>query len=241
MGLTTSNPSSPAVQPSTDSKHQLTEEVKVHKSKPHNQYEEARSKETLLLSPTGLAALSHELPTSSQWKIIFTSSTSSSWSTFLQALELAETSVLIIRSVDGVIFGGYRGSPWIRDVNFSDSESFVFKLSPEIQIYRSTGINSNHSYYNHGSKTFPNGIGFGGQLDYFAIYLESLERGHSRGDPSTTFNNPQFTSEPEFQVDRVELWLLEERDQESVGYKRSIRDNIEAKAMLEMAGIQMNT
>ena len=39
----------------------------------------------------------------------------------------------------------------------------------------------------------PNGVGMGGQLDYFALFLnKDLLEGHSKGNPSTTFKNPRY-------------------------------------------------
>lgn len=123
-----------------------------------------------------------------------------------------------------------------------------------LYMYAPTGINSNHVYFNQGSKSFPNGMGMGGQIDYFAFFVDcDLERGVSRGCPSTTFGNmPVHLSLPkeqfhagssggdEFKVEGIEVWCLLERDQESIEFKRSVRENGEAKAILEMAGIEMH-
>ena len=122
-------------------------------------------------------------------------------------------------------------------------------------MYSPTGINSNHVYFNQGSKSFPNGLGMGGQIDYFAFFVDcDLERGVSRGCPSTTFGNmPVHLSQlkeqlqagsgggDEFKVEGIEVWCLLERDQESIEFKRSVRENGEAKAILEMAGIEMHS
>lgn len=49
-------------------------------------------------------------------------------------------------------------------------------------------------YCNQGMKTLPNGLGMGGQLDYFAIFLnKDLLTGHCKGEPSTTYRNPRYT------------------------------------------------
>ncbi len=95
----------------------------------------------------------------------------------------------------------------------------------------------------------------GGQIDYFAFFVDcDLEKGASRGSPSTTFGNTpvhfRSSSEPDstglggtdaFKVEGIEVWCLLERDQESIEYKKSVRENGEAKAILEMAGIEMHS
>lgn len=50
---------------------------------------------------------------------------------------------------------------------------------------------------------FPNGVGFGGQLDYFGLWIDaSFEKGHSKGSPrSTTYGNPPLAVEEEFYLD----------------------------------------
>ena len=35
---------------------------------------------------------------------------------------------------------------------------FLFSLKPHIEIYPSTGLNSNFMYFNHGQETLPNGL-----------------------------------------------------------------------------------
>ena len=75
-------------------------------------------------------------------------------------------------------------------------ENFVFSLAPEMAVYSSTGFNDHYQYLNIQQQTFPNGMvrsfghelasikisisivdrllkGFGGQLDYFAIWIDS--------------------------------------------------------------------
>ncbi|KAI9216749.1 hypothetical protein BC828DRAFT_330847, partial [Blastocladiella britannica] len=119
----------------------------------------------------------------------------------------------------------------------------VFALSPHLRVYRPTGLNGNLFYCNGGSSTLPNGIGWGGQLDYFGLFLGSdLEHGHSRtgGETSVTFGNECVASAEDWAVDSVEAWVVE-----CGGWERS---DVETDAlfgrggageMLEMNGRKM--
>lgn len=185
------------------------------------------------------------------WKLTFSTLTNGkAWNSFCQSLELSEESVVVIRDKDGKVFGGYKPTPFIASPNFKDEpNSFVFSLKPA-KLYKPSGVNNHHTYFNHGSKSgFPNGIGyinvnsrFGGQLEYFGIFLDKdFECGHSRANPiSTTFSSPQFSGKEDFLIDEVEVWMIRERDVESIEYKKSVLDgNSEVKALLEMSGRQI--
>jgi hypothetical protein len=92
---------------------------------------------------------------------------------------------------------------------------FLFSTSPSLEVYYPTGRNSNLLYANAGASTLPNGIGFGGQLDHFGLWIQSdLCAGHSRtaGEVSLTFGNPTLSSTPEFQIDKLEIWVLDRKD-----------------------------
>lgn len=144
------------------------------------------------------------------------------------------------------MFGAYVPLPLVSSVNFySNSETFIFSILPQFKVYRPTGYNQNHVYFNHGKASFPNGIGCGGQLEYFAFFLsDNFEDGHSRcGEDnfSTTFGNPQLSSFSDFVLDSIEIWMISPRDTESLAYKRSIIDNPETIALLEMTGREMHS
>ena len=94
--------------------------------------------------------------------------------------------------------------PWIPCPSFfGNSEAFVFQGHPTIRIYRPTRINDNFMYYNSGTKTLSNGIGFGGQMDYYGWFInDDFESGQSRAQPtSTTYGNPQLSKFTDFKID----------------------------------------
>lgn len=49
----------------------------------------------------------------------------------------------------------------------------------------------------------------GGQLNYFGLWLdENFGRGHCKGEPCSTYGNPQLSSSENFHVDQLEVWGL---------------------------------
>ncbi len=100
-------------------------------------------------------------------------------------------------------------------------------------------------------QTLPNGLGMGGQLEYFGLWIDGdFETGHSKAQPtSTTYGNPQLSASEVFVLDHVEVWCVKqpERDERSVnggakkgGKGRSALDkHADVVEMLEMAGRKM--
>lgn len=83
-------------------------------------------------------------------------------------------------------------------------------------------------------------------MEYFGLWIDdTLETGSCRGEPrSTTYNNPVLSSMPDFKIDTVEVWNIQDRekddrllDKES---RHSVLDTgIGESALLEMAGKTM--
>ncbi|XP_023349311.1 TLD domain-containing protein 1 [Eurytemora carolleeae] len=102
-------------------------------------------------------------------------------------------SLIIIKDNEGNVFGGYCSSSWKPGPNFiGSSECFLFQLHPQLNIYDSTPFNTNYQYFNLKQKTMPNGLGMGGQLEYFGFWIDA-EFGIVRTSPScSTFHSPQL-------------------------------------------------
>jgi len=50
--------------------------------------------------------------------------------------------------------------------------------------------------------------------DYFGFFISSdFENGHSKGI-STTYNNPSLSSQSEFKLDAIEVWLVKEKERD---------------------------
>ncbi|KAH6587230.1 hypothetical protein BASA50_001363 [Batrachochytrium salamandrivorans] len=183
-----------------------------------------------------------------EWNLLFSTKLhGQSWTVFLTALAPAEVSLVILRDRDGHVFGALATSPWVARPDFyGNSSNFLFSLSPKYGIYRSTGINSNFQYINHGRQTLPNGLGLGGQIGFFGLWISSLfDRGSSMAKPlSTTFGNPQLSKQEEYEIDFVEVWCIktievDDRLVPSTKTGASILGHVESAALLEMAGKTM--
>ena len=52
--------------------------------------------------------------------------------------------------------------------------------------------------------------GFGGQLNYFGLWLDhEFGKGQSKAEPKcTTYDSPQLSQEPNFNINAIEVWAL---------------------------------
>ena len=139
------------------------------------------------------------------WIKLFSSSKDgSNWTLFLEKLTFPESLVLLIQDKDGNTFGAFSSSNLSPNPNFGgDSRCFVFTTYPAFCVYKPTGLNSNYAYLNHSTMNFPNGVGFGGQTEYFGLFLDSsFEKGESNAEPiSTTFGNPRLSGKKQFEIE----------------------------------------
>jgi len=145
-----------------------------------------------------------------RWKLLYSSQNDGiSFNRFCYHVYDRGPTIVLIKekSISSRLFGAYCNDSWKKSARFyGTANTFLFSLSPEFKIYKATGINQNFMYCNSGSQQFPNGFGFGGQLEYFALFVASdFERGYSK-DSTCTFNSPVLSSSENFEVDKVEVW-----------------------------------
>ncbi|KAI8848306.1 TLD-domain-containing protein, partial [Chytridium lagenaria] len=181
----------------------------------------------------------------SMWRQLFsTMSDGKSWSTMVGKIEDTGSVLVIVRDKEGAVFGAFASQELTTSPKFKGtSDGFTFTLQPKIEVFKSAGINEHYQYFNYGTSTLPNGIGFGGQLDYFGLWIDSdFGKGHSRGNPSSTFSNPPLSSKEDFLIDDLECYLIKakEVDDRLVPEKKrgnkSVLDDATQTAFLEMAG-----
>lgn len=155
-------------------------------------------------------------------------------------------SLIVVKDKEGYIYGGFASQGWeLRPKFYGSEDCFLFTLAPQYGVYTATGYNENFMYLNQGQETLPNGLGMGGQFDYFGFWIDhSFNNGHSKAQPRcTTYGSPQLSKSPEFTVELIEVWALgpepkkedsdEEEDPEK---KKSVLNDTESKAMLEILG-----
>lgn len=170
----------------------------------------------------------------------------------LKAETCPAPTLLLISDTGGAVFGVYANDMWCtKNRFFGGGNPFLLTIKPELKVYRQTGHNSNFQYFMTGASTLTNGLGVGGdpEPEWFQLFLEpDFRHGKSvEGSSRNTFEAPSLSSQPEFEVQSVELIRLRplnEREIEALGEtdNRSIMTkNKEAVAFQEMAGKKFHT
>jgi hypothetical protein len=126
--------------------------------------------------------------------------------------------LVLARDADsGAVFGGATSVAWRKKPDFygggGGSSAFLFALSPRFRLHPLSGINDRVQYLGAGFQSRPNGLGMGGQLGAFGLWLDAmLERGHSR--PNATYACASLlpaggdSGAQEFGVADVEVWAM---------------------------------
>ena len=203
---------------------------------------------SLLLSREAMMFLNAQVPKDlrTKWRKLFSSKEDgASFNTLLDSIVEQGPCALVVADSDGHVFGAFASEGLkLYSKFYGDSNCFLFSLLPDLQVYHPSGYNENYVYCNRGMETLPNGIGFGGQLEYFGLFLSSeFDSGHSKGHPlSTTFSSPVLSAVSDFRVGCVEVWGLGTPPDAEKGKERSALDkNPEALELLEMAGKKIHS
>ncbi|KAM7257481.1 hypothetical protein ACFE04_013222 [Oxalis oulophora] len=150
--------------------------------------------------------------------------------------------VLIIKDKEGFIYGGYASQPWERHGDFyGDMKSFLFQLNPKASIYKPSGANTNVQWcaVNFSSDSIPNGVGFGGRVNHFGLFLSAgLDQGHSQ--VCTTFGSPCLSKTSKIQPEVIECWGVFPKSQQEK--ENAVRGTVldrfkEDRNMLNMVGL----
>lgn len=105
-----------------------------------------------------------------------------------------------------------------------------------MEIYQTTGLNENYQYLNTGTQSLINGIGFGGQMEYFGLFLNTDLCGRCDAEPrSTTYNNPVLSCKKEFTVKSLEIISIVKKESLNDVHD-SILQNEQEAAFLEISG-----
>lgn len=159
-----------------------------------------------------------------------------SFSKFAASIMNRGATIIIIKDNEGNVYGGFSSESWKLGPNFfGKSDSFLFHLQPCFNIYDSTPFNKNYQYFNLKQKTMPNGLGQGGQLEYFGYWIDS-DFGIVRTSPScTTFHSPQLGAQ-EGKIEELEVWGVgPEPDIDELG-PGVLNVDPEVQAVMEMMG-----
>lgn len=183
-----------------------------------------------------------------KWRLLYSSKLhGESFSKLTGAIINKGPTLIAVKDSHGHIFGGFASESWQFSSEFQGTNrSFLYKSHPFLEIYDCVGgsYNDHYMYLNIGQETMPNGLGMGGQHDFFGLWLDQdFGNGHSRAKPKcTTYKSPQLSEEENFKIDSVNIWGVgeepknEEDEYSEEGMTSVLDKHIEAKALLEIAG-----
>lgn len=134
-------------------------------------------------------------------------------------LGYAGPTLIIIRAINGGIFGAFTASPWKESKDFyGNSDCFLYQLIPMTAVYRPSGQGSNFMYCNSEARSRgydgqAHGIGFGGDVDQPRVLItETFENCIARSQ-DLTFEyglllpkTPEGAMQKNFDIDALEVW-----------------------------------
>ena len=149
--------------------------------------------------------------------------------------------LLVVRDTDGYVFGGFASQAWEVNPNFrGDGECFLFTAVPDLEVFnKPTFYNKHFMYFQVNAETLPNGLGMGGQFDYFGFWLSAdFGKGHSRAKPKcTTYASKQLSMNEDFSIHTLEVWGFGHgMGVKNVHMKSVLDKDPEVVALLELAG-----
>nr|XP_048672521.1 MTOR-associated protein MEAK7 isoform X3 [Caretta caretta] len=181
-----------------------------------------------LLDIPSIIYINSHLPSELQhkWRLLFSSRVhGESFSQLCGQIINKGPCILILKDLDGYIFGGFASESWEVKPQFQDTFSYSETSHTELPIIL---------------QTIPNGLGMGGQHDYFGLWIDSnYGKGHSKAKPRcTTYNSPQLSANENFTLDAMEVWAVGDLPESAVikGKKSILDTDPEAQALLEMTG-----
>lgn len=151
--------------------------------------------------------------------------------------------MLIIKDKEGYVYGGYASQPWERHGDFyGDMKSFLFQIFPKASIFKPTGANSNIQWcaVNFSSDSIPNGIGFGGRVNHFGLFLSaSFDEGQTF--TCTTFGSPCLSNINRIHPEVIECWGVvpkgAQQERHETGKGTILERFKEDRHMLNMVGL----
>lgn len=179
-----------------------------------------------------------------KWRFLFSSQMhGESFSTLLGRILEQGPTVLIIEENNGHIFGGFAPDEWKISPNFVGNDTaFLFTLKPKMRVMPATQINDHYQYLNLYTKTMPNGLGMGGQFDYWGLWLDEEYGKGSCSESCTTYKSYfQLSANKEFKIRNIEVWGIgdkPEKEEIERATKSILDEHSDAKAILKIAGKQ---
>ncbi|XP_022190634.1 MTOR-associated protein MEAK7 isoform X2 [Nilaparvata lugens] len=177
-----------------------------------------------------------------QWRPLFsTGSHGESFSMLVGKIAERGPTIIVVEDEAGHVFGGVTSHSWLVSPKFQgDSTCFLFTLRPLVSVFHATGFNDHFMYLNQNQQTMPNGLGMGGQHNYWGFWLDAEFGKGKCSESCTTFSNYKtMSANREFTIKHLEVWgvgpapLSAEDKGERPGIL--VKDPT-ARCILEMAG-----
>jgi len=105
---------------------------------------------------------------------------------FFVVVVVVGPTLLLVRDRAGLVFGVFNSKDWRTQKNayFGDKQTFLFELSPHVEVCRAVGPKENFVFYNSDLTTRGStaGLGMGGELRKPRVWLDSnLQTGRYTG------------------------------------------------------------
>jgi hypothetical protein len=149
-----------------------------------------------------------------RWALVFSSvAHGASSSTMIGRSCGRGAALVLVRDKRGSLAAGFADTSLLKRADFFGGYSCLLaSLQPVTRVFRPTGNNQHCVWCADGFESVPNGIGFGGQVNHFGLFVESnMERGHSRF--SATFGNAPVLGAGDsvgaFELDTLEIWAVD--------------------------------
>jgi len=172
-----------------------------------------------------------------KWTLLFNSTKNGkSFNRFCYHVTGRGPTLLIMRDQQQHVFGAFASETWKDKFPkyYGTAQSFLFKIKPNRVIYKTTGFNDHYQYLNQGTETLFNGIGMGGQMEYFTWCIgEDFENGKCRGNPSSTYGCPPIAATEDWTLDYIEVWEVKPLTELTYEQEKILKKKNKAKSVLD--------
>lgn len=107
-----------------------------------------------------------------EWEMLYTLKEGCSWTRFESAVVDKGPTIFVLRDREDWIFGGYASRSWkLSNKFYGNGRSFLFRLYPTFKLFRPSFDDENFMFLNYIDDKLPMGLGMGGDLEHFGIWV----------------------------------------------------------------------
>ena len=108
------------------------------------------------------------------------------------------------------VFGMFCDTEWKESSRYYGGNGcFLYRMEPDISIYRvsASGSNKNYMYLNSKGVALPRGLGIGGSTEKFRLFLgEDLDEHSYTTSKDLSFESGRLSSSEQFSIEVIEVW-----------------------------------